>query len=161
VAVDAIITSVVAVVGTLAGALLTHLFQIRVAEREERVNHSARLRQGRLEACSAFAAVATRLRRAANDRWYRRQESPDGRESFEVADEFYGIRTEAWESYYRLRMVTADPELKQLAEAAINGASAIVDACDHADVRARRDRTSTLIEDFVRRAGDLLGAQES
>ncbi|MFF7988002.1 hypothetical protein ACFZDK_54945 [Streptomyces sp. NPDC007901] len=157
---DAIITSAVAVVGTLAGALLTHLFQLRVAERGERASRSARLRQDRLEACSAFAAVATRLRRAANDRWFRRQESPDGHESFEAADEFYGLRSAAWESYYRLRMVTADPELKQLAEAVINGASAIVDACDHADVRACRDRTSALIEDFVRRAGDLLGAQE-
>lgn len=157
---NAVITSAVAVVGTLAGALLTHLFQIRVAERGERASRSARLRQDRLEACSAFAAVATRLRRAANDRWFRRQESPDGHESFEAADEFYGLRTAAWESYYRLRMVTADPELKQLAEAAINGASAIADACDQADVRARRDRTSALIEDFVRRAGDLLGAQE-
>ncbi|MEV7978774.1 hypothetical protein [Streptomyces sp. NPDC086519] len=157
---DAIITSVVAVVGTLAGALLTHLFQIRATERADRADRSARLRQDRLEACSTFAAAATRLRRAANDRWFRRQESPDGHEPFEIADEFYGIRTAAWEACYRLRMVTADAELDQLAGAVINEASAVLAAREHADVRARRDRASALIEDFVARAGVLLGALE-
>lgn len=157
---EAVITSAVAVAGTLAGALLTHLFQVRAAERAERAGRSSRLRQDRLEACSAFATTATGLRRAANDRWFRRQESPDGHEPYEVADEFYATRTAAWERYYRLQMVTADPELNRLAEAVIDEASAIVGAQDHAEVRIRRDRTSALIQDFVRRAGVLLGALE-
>jgi hypothetical protein len=161
VTVDAVIASVVAVAGTLAGALLTHWFEVKAAGRAEIAGRSARLRQDRLQAYGAFAAIANDLRRAANNRWFRRHESSDGLESFEAADEFYRVRTESWATYYRLVLVTADPELTRLAETVIKEASAITDAADHAEVCARREATSSLIEEFTRRAGRLLGAEEA
>ncbi|MGV9350191.1 hypothetical protein ACWDSD_36570 [Streptomyces spiralis] len=131
---------------------------MKTAERSERAARLARLRQDRLQACSAFAAAANRLRRSANDRWFRRQESPDGRESFEVADGFYAARTEAWQAYYAVRLVLADPDVKRLSQAVINTASQILEASDHSEVRLLRERTSSLVEEFVDTASRLLDA---
>lgn len=59
----AVLASVIAVLGTLAGTATGYVFQRRISERNEITAREERLRQERLVACSAFAGAVMDLRR--------------------------------------------------------------------------------------------------
>ena len=69
---DAVMTSLIAVAGTLLGSLLTYLFQRRTALRTEAAARSERLRQEQLAACAGFAGAITELKRAVMASWFKR-----------------------------------------------------------------------------------------
>lgn len=83
----AIWTSVVAVGGTLLGAVLTHLFQRLTAARTERFSRSEALRQERTATYSSFAAAAEEYRHGQAGRWYRRERGRADGEFIEARDE--------------------------------------------------------------------------
>ncbi|MFC1406141.1 MULTISPECIES: hypothetical protein [Streptacidiphilus] len=149
----ALLSSLIAVVGTLSGATLTFVFGSRAAKRAEAAARAERLREQQLEASSAFAAAAAALRTASGDRWHRRRESPDGKESFAIQDTFFQARTAAWVAYYRVRLVTPDNAttgpMLAVALNVIGQASDIHDADDKPDLERRRNRVSSLINEFV------------
>ncbi|MER7731549.1 hypothetical protein ABTX80_11765 [Streptomyces erythrochromogenes] len=57
----AVITSLVGVLGTLLGSVVTHAFQQRSARRTERNALDAQRRQERLDACGAYAGLLVEL----------------------------------------------------------------------------------------------------
>src|SRR5262252_404113 len=63
--------SLIAVGGTLLGSFSTYWFQQRVAQRAQATARQEQLRQGRLAACSEFAAAITDLRRSVVAVWFR------------------------------------------------------------------------------------------
>jgi hypothetical protein len=69
--------SIVAIVGTLAGVAITHLFAERSRERERREKVRETSRQERLAAYTEFVAVANEFRRLQRDRWHRRVDSDE------------------------------------------------------------------------------------
>lgn len=73
---DAVMTSLIAVAGTLLGSLLTYLFQRRTALRTEAAARSERLRQDQLAACAGFAGAITELKRAVMASWFKRATPP-------------------------------------------------------------------------------------
>ncbi len=92
---EAIWTSVVAVVGTLLGSVITHAFQRQASRRSEAFARSEALRQERMATYSAFAEAAEQYRHGQADRWYRKKAEPEG-EAFLVArDEAHRLRTVA------------------------------------------------------------------
>src|SRR5262245_51284043 len=77
VAMEPIWTSVVAVAGTLLGAVVTYPFQ-RLAAKQQR------LRDERIAAYTAFAAAVEDFRHGQAERFFSRQKDPDG-EAFRLA----------------------------------------------------------------------------
>jgi hypothetical protein len=106
---QSVLTSVVAVVGTLLGSYLTYLFQRRVAERTGLESRRERRRQEFAEAVAAYASTATALRRAELDRGKKRigNATPAARE--EARQETYRLRAETRSAYYLVRLL-ADPD---------------------------------------------------
>jgi heme exporter protein D len=150
--VQAVATSIVAVLGTLLGAVLSYGLQRRMLNE---VHDSARRdqrQQHRLAAFGAFAAATMDLRRAEYDRWNRRVESPDGVESVEVRQESYRLRGEAWNAFFRLKLV-ADPAseaaIMKHAEEAVQAAASVSKAPDAVELRERGERARQLLETFV------------
>jgi len=64
----AVLASVIAVLGTLAG----YMFQQRISERTEMLARHERLRQERMLACSAFAGAVMDMRRPELTSTYQR-----------------------------------------------------------------------------------------
>jgi hypothetical protein len=146
---DAVVASLVAVGGTLAGAALTFAFSMVTARRSQRIARAERLHQELQAACAAFAATANQMRRCANDRWYRQHEGADRDVQLAAGDAFYSARTDAWAAYYRMVLAGADAELATLAEQAITAASDIVHAPDKPQEHQRREKTADLITQFA------------
>jgi hypothetical protein len=145
----AVLASVIAVLGTLAGATVSYVFQRRISDRNEAIARDERLRQERLVACSAFAGAVMDLRRAQYERWYRRQEHPLQRDPDDARTEYYRLRSIAWSAYYRFRLTTANNELTKLGWPAVEETAHVANATDEADLRERGERAPELLEEFV------------
>lgn len=144
-----VLASVIAVLGTLAGATAGYLFQQRIADRSEATARDERLRQERLVACSAFAGAVMDLRRAQYDRWYRRHEHPQQADPEDARAESYRLRSVAWSAFYRFRLTTANAELTNLGWSAVEEAAHVAKGADENDLRERGERARALLEDFV------------
>jgi len=144
-----VLASVIAVLGTLAGAIAGYVFQRRMSEHNETLAREEKLRQEQLVACSAFAGAVMDLRRVQYDRWYRRQEHPDQMVPQDVRSESYRLRSVAWSAFYRFRLTTTDPALTKLGWSAVEEAAHVAHAADEADLRERGERARALLEEFV------------
>jgi hypothetical protein len=145
----AVLASVIAVLGTLAGATVGYIFQRRGSQLDQVSAREERLRQEQLTACSAFAAAVMELRRAQYDRWYRRREPPDQLDSGHARDESYRLRSAAWSAFYRFRLTTRDTDLTSLGWTAVEEAAHISTAAIEAELRANGERARDLLDQFV------------
>ncbi|ARF61913.1 MULTISPECIES: hypothetical protein [Streptomyces] len=153
----AIWTSVVAVGGTLLGAVVTHLFQRLAAARTERFARSEALRQERTATYSAFASAAEEYRHGQAGRWYRMVRGEDDRvEVFvEARDEAHRLRTVARQALYRVKLLTDDPEVVRAAEQAYERTRDVSTAGDQETHDALYAEAREAIEAFVTRAAPL------
>jgi len=111
---DGVVTSLVAVGGTLAGASLTYLFGWFTARRAERVTRSERLRQDRITAFTNFAGAITALRQAVITLWFARRNGPASEEQTEADKR--GAATD--HARFTVRLLVEDPEVLRLADEA-------------------------------------------
>lgn len=74
---SAIVTSVIAVLGTLLGSTVTHAFQQRSAMRTELSSRQERLRQERLDVYGAYAGLLVEFRQAMLHHWFCEHEGQD------------------------------------------------------------------------------------
>lgn len=149
-------TSVVAVVGTLLGSVITHAFQRLASRRGEVFARSEALRQERIVTYSAFAAAMEDYRHGQAERWYRMMEDPDGDAFVAARDEAHRLRTAARQALYRVRLLTEDPEVVQAAERAYFHTWDVSRAADGPDRDARDADARRAIEAFVSRAAPLV-----
>lgn len=145
-----------AVAGTLLGSVLTHTFQRLAAQRSELFARSEALRQERMATYSAFAAAAEDYRHGQADRWYRKQEAPDGEAFLGARDEAHRLRTVARQALYRVRLLTDDGDVVLAAERAYQCTWDVSNAQDSADRDARDRRAKQAIEAFVSCASPLV-----
>ncbi|MFF5294396.1 hypothetical protein [Paractinoplanes globisporus] len=122
------VSATVAVAGTLLGSAATYLFQRNASDRQMRVARDERYWSQRLAAYAEFAAAVTDLRRAAYDRWHRYQEEPSGNAFTAARDEYYKLYAEPRNSQLKLRLLTGDQNLTELAHQAVEQATEIKDA---------------------------------
>ncbi|MFF8555680.1 hypothetical protein ACF058_22945 [Streptomyces sp. NPDC015501] len=151
----AIWASVVAVGGTLLGAVVTHLFQRLAAARTERFARSEALRQERTAAYSAFAAAAEEYRHGQAGRWYRRGQGGGAEAFVEARDEAHRLRTAARQALYRVKLLTDDPEAVRAAELAYERVRDISTARDQEGHDALHVGAGEAIEAFITRAAPL------
>ncbi|SFW81560.1 hypothetical protein [Amycolatopsis australiensis] len=150
---NGVLTSVIAVCGTLAGSTLTYLFARLTARRAEKAARDERLRQERITAYAAFAGAITTLRQKVIALWFLKQRGADTQSAHAEADRCGAAADHA---RFEVRLLTEDPELRRLADAAFGPIAAIGDAADHAEVRAHEHRSQEILTAFVQAAGRQL-----
>lgn len=149
---ESVVTSLVAIFGTLMGAAATYVFQLRTAKQARQSAREERLWQERLAAYSTFAGALTDFRKSQNDRWHREQEDPQSAAYSTVRDESYRQRANATAALFRLRLVTTNQELDDLASLALRLTEEIHDATDEEDRTARGRKARRALLDFAKAA---------
>lgn len=153
---EAIWASVVAVGGTLMGAVITHLFQRFSSGRSESFARSEALRQERIATYSSFAAAAEDYRHGQADRWYRMKQDPDGDVFLTARDEAHRLRTGTRRVLYRVKLLTDDREVVLAAEQAYRCTRDVSIAQDQAERDTLDAEARHAIEAFVARASPLV-----
>ncbi|NGO79153.1 hypothetical protein G6045_26375 [Streptomyces sp. YC504] len=151
------VTSVIAVLGTLLGVGVSHLFQARSLRRAEVFSRAERLRQERMEAYTAFAAALVALRRAQTERWLLDRGKPFDEGEPAMRARAFDLRNEAYDALFRVQLVTERPELVRRAEAVLEVVGRIKQARDEAEFDVRRVEAKQQIHAFVAEAKGHLG----
>jgi hypothetical protein len=151
---EAWLTSVIAVAGTLLGATTTHLFQRSHAARAEKFARAERLRRERIEAYSAFAQTVTELRRGVISLWFHRRREQDSsdptlRASYTEADR---LGAAAAHAQFRVQLVADDPDIVELANVAFAPITALSEASDRMALAAAEDESERSLQVFVKAA---------
>ncbi len=153
---SAVLTSLIAVAGTLLGSFTTYWFQRRNAIRAEDLARSERLRQERLTAYSEYAAALADLRRGQATLWLRTRDSGDTSAAHTEADR---LGSTAHAAKLRLELVSARPE--PLADAALNQVNTLLEAADLADLKTRERAFEAALSAFIQDAATRLLADQT
>ncbi|WP_405142032.1 hypothetical protein OG589_32980 [Sphaerisporangium sp. NBC_01403] len=146
---EAVLTAVIAISGTLLGSLVTFIFQRMTANRTERFTLATRLREERMAIYSGFAGAVLEFRVAQFNRGILRRR--EGRESEynEARAESSRLRASAWHALYRVRLIADDLDVIRLAEAAMNLATDMHHAGSRDALTACSEEVRKAIEAFV------------
>src|SRR4051812_21856358 len=147
---ETVVASIVAVIGTLLGSGVTHVFQSRAAARSEHVARAERLRQERNDAYCAYAGALLDYRRVLVPRWFvRYDEEPCDEDSPELREEVYKTRYTAQEAMFRAQMVTEDQGALERTEQAMAAVTDGHPGRDRASLARVRSATRQGIRDFI------------
>ena len=139
------LTAIIAVAGTLLGALVSSVFQQKMTVQANDLAVTDRLRTERVTAYSEFAQCIADLRGKQLLRWLALREHGESSEEFEFAKHrSWEARTTARGAMYRVQLVTDDAELSQRAEELMKITIGILDAQDAED---RDERASTSVRE--------------
>ncbi|WP_399084183.1 hypothetical protein ACGH2B_04040 [Streptomyces sp. BBFR2] len=145
---ESVIASAVAVLGTLLGSVLTLVFQRHTGDRERHFARRERLRQERLDACSAYAGALLNYRRCLVHLWFCEHEQPPPEDPGAVRLRSYDLRNQAQEALFRVQMLT-DDELGRKAQEVLSGLTAIPRARSRQECEAHRVRTRDGIDELI------------
>jgi hypothetical protein len=146
--VEAVLTGLIGVAATLLGSLTTYLFQARTAERTQAFERGERRRQEQADAFAAFAAAVTELKRALITLWLHR-EDPDGKESRQAHVECDRLGAATETARFRVQLISGDPELMKLADAAFKAAGALSGASGRTELRTAEDQFEAAVKAFI------------
>jgi hypothetical protein len=150
--VNGVLTSVIAVAGTLAGSSLTYLFGRLTARRTERVARDERLRQDRIAAYAAYVGAITELRQALISLWFVERERPEAPAVRDAHTEADKRGAAAHHARFTVALLTDDEELLRLAGEVFGPVDALAEAKDRAQLKALEDRSEELLAAFIRAA---------
>ncbi len=146
---DAVPGSVIAVLGTLLGSAVTHLFRSRATERRDRSTRQEKLRQDRIDAYCSFAGALLEYRRVMVQRWFVQHENRTEEDTPELQESVYKMRYTAQEAMFRAQMITDDAGLVELAERTLDSVAELHRAETRAALDAQRDASRQAIREFV------------
>ncbi|GLW16478.1 hypothetical protein Stsp01_32210 [Streptomyces sp. NBRC 13847] len=142
--------SAVAVVGTLLGSGITHFFQSRATDRNERFARAERLRQERIDAYCAYAGALLDYRRILVHRWFVVHEGDRCAEDTPaLREEVYKNRYAAQEAMFRAQMVTEDAEILDRSERVMAAVTELHWAPDLEALTTLRTSTRQGIRDYI------------
>lgn len=147
--VGAAISAVVAVAGTVLGAVLTYVFQERAARRAEASTLRRELRAERVNVYSSFLTALAEYRRGQLDWWWRREEDPRGEAALAAWVESYRLRGVAQAAFSQVQLVARNTELVAAASEAWELAHSVHRAEDRAELDIRADRVKEAVETFT------------
>lgn len=150
---NSVLTSLIAVVGTLTGSSLTYLFGRLTARRTERVARDERLRQDRIAAYAGFVGAMTELRQAVISLWFLKRDRPDAPEVWDAQREADKRGADAHHTRFSVQLLTDDAALLELADSVFAPVDALVDAAGRDELRALEERSEELLAAFIRAAG--------
>lgn len=148
------LSTLLAVVGTLLGAVVTHLFQRRAADRAQGFAAGQQLRSDRLHVYGDFAGAVTEFRRGQQDRWHRRNEDAVGQAYVEARTESYRLRGVALHALFRVQLIASSHEVVEAAKLAHDKAAAVHRADDHDHLNANVAAATSSLERFISLASE-------
>jgi hypothetical protein len=146
----------IAILGTLLGSTTSFLFQRRSADRAEEFARAERLRQERLMAYSAYAGAITELKRGIIGCWFRRRDTPGSAAYLEARAECDQLGAAAEQTQFRMRLISEDPALAALADAAFATIGAIDRATDNDQLAERETQCLKTLNAFIAHAAAQL-----
>ncbi|MEE1782507.1 hypothetical protein PUR71_06165 [Streptomyces sp. SP17BM10] len=146
---NAIVTSTIAVLGTLLGSTVTHVFQRRATLRTEHTARLERGRQERLEVFGSYAGLLVEYRQAALHHWFCVHEGRDAEDEVELRRRSFETRSGAQRALFQLQLLVDEPDLLAAAGEAFGRIGRIDRAEDRQDVTVRRDGSREAIDAFV------------
>jgi hypothetical protein len=154
-----VITTIIAVAGTLLGAIVSGLFQHRAASRTENVARTEQHRRDQLEAVTALAVAISDHRSAM---WVRGdavlKNDPADRVR-ELQTRSHATRSAVTRPQVALRLHITDTDVRQAADAMVSATYAIRDATTSTDDLSRaRERALQAHDHFVDVAAQYLNA---
>ncbi|MFH8404474.1 pRL2-23 [Streptomyces sp. NPDC018019] len=155
---DTMLTSVIAVLGTLAGAAVSGLLQHRAART---VRADARAEQQRRDQMNAVTALAVALSDHRRAMWEVRDADLTGQSPQriqELRDESHRTRSAITDPAVRLRLLITDETVRAAATAATTATYVMREAADLDELQALRRGALEAHDAFVAAAGVFLGA---
>ncbi|MFI7317038.1 hypothetical protein [Streptomyces venezuelae] len=146
---ESIAASAIAVLGTLLGAGLTHLFQQRASQRGRVFERDERLRKERIDAFCTYAGVLVDLRRVLVTRWYCMHEGRPQEQTSEARQRSYELRSEAQEALFRIQMLTDSVEVVRQGRETFQAVTEVHHGGNAAELDRRRTEAAELIDHFV------------
>ncbi|MGW9436805.1 hypothetical protein [Streptomyces sp. NPDC055607] len=154
-----ILTTLLAVFGTLAGSVVTGRYQRRSAEQAERTTRGEALRRDRLAAVTELAAAISDHRTAM---WVRGDATLKGDAPDRLADlrsRSHQTRSAITRPLVTLRVLITDPAVRQAADAMVTATHALRGADTDTETLARaREEALARHDHFVDLAAAYLGA---
>lgn len=142
--------ALIAVAGTLSGAVLTYIFGRRASMRAERTSRREQVRAERISAYLAFAEAVTEYRRAAYDGWHRKHGGSDQDVVAEASAEYYRCRSAAEHALLRIKLVASEArEVVVIACEALDAATQVRQARDDEHVTEVGDNAARKIDTFI------------
>ncbi|GAA2366412.1 hypothetical protein [Streptomyces cuspidosporus] len=146
---EAVLASVIAVLGTVLGSGVTHAFQRRSADRSEQFARTERLRQERIDAYCAYAGALLNYRRVLVQRWFVQHENRPDEDTPELREHVYELRYAAQEAMFRAQMLSDDPALVELSERLLAHVTELHHAGDRDRLDELRERSRQGVRDFI------------
>ncbi|MEU6805788.1 hypothetical protein [Streptomyces neyagawaensis] len=156
---EGIIAGALAVIGTLLGSVIAHHYQERSACRAEARSHTLLQQQRLLDNCAGFIALAEDYRRAQYDRWVGWDTDSTSEDAAAARADSYRLYVETRSSAYRLKLISSQADVQQLAEQAntvLELTSAIIRTEDRAEMLQRGRTAQEACDAFVDRANVVL-----
>lgn len=145
--------ALIAILGTLGGAVITGVLQHKNAARSEDAARSEQRRQERLTAYLEFGQALAQLRGAEMTRWITRAEV--GREDpkyGEAKAEEYRARALARSALMRVQLLTDSDDVIQKAHEALADAIRIFESESEDDLAKRAENSRASVDAFIRSA---------
>jgi hypothetical protein len=152
-----LITGLIGVAAVLLGSFTTYLFQSRSAEQARAFERQERRRQEQLDACGAFAAAATELKKAFVDVWFYSRDAPESDAAKAAGAEADRLHASAQIARFRVQLMSGDPDLMALADETFNASGALLHGPDRAEMRALEARFEQTLKTFIQSASERLG----
>ncbi|MBH5336989.1 hypothetical protein IHE55_20365 [Streptomyces pactum] len=149
---DAALSTLIAVAGTLLGAVATHVFQRKADRRAQSFAAQQQLRAERMAVYSDFAGAVTEFRRGQQDRWHRRNEDPHGDAAFEARVEAHRLRGLALQALFRVQLISSSQRITDAAEHVYELTSDIHEAANRNELSAKGAEARQELANFVQLA---------
>ena len=155
----ALIASIVAVLGTLAGTSVTYAFAERTRARDLRHERMSDSRRERLEVYGEFVLALTDFRRVQYDRWARRSEDPSGSRLEEANAESRHVHVAARLALAKVELTARpglDEPLIRSAKSAFMLADGMFKESGTSSIHDLAGQAQEALDEFTRRAASTL-----
>jgi hypothetical protein len=146
---EAVLASVIAVLGTVLGSGVTYVFQRRTTDRSEHFARAENLRHERIDAYCAYAGALLNYRRVLVQRWFVVHENRPDEDTPELREHIYELRYTAQEAMFRAQMLSDDPALVELSERIMEYVTELHRAEDRDRLNEIRERSRQGVRDFI------------
>jgi hypothetical protein len=146
---QAVLSALIAVVGTLLGSITTYRFQRTSTERAEVLADKRQLRSERLNLYSDFSGAIFEFRRAQSDWWYARNRNPEDARTRDIQLEAYRLRGMAHHALLRVQLITTNEELVSKAKSAYDLTTFIMRSDSSSEQNTRSAEALDALENFI------------
>lgn len=149
------LTTIVAVLGTLLGSIVTGTLQNKAADRTERTAAATRLLRDQLDTIAQLTAAASDYRRAMRKRAQGQLTKLSRAQQDQLRSESHAARGAITQPMTMLRILVPHPQLHDAAQTMVESAYLIRKAADLNEVKEAQDVARDAQDTFVKLAAEL------